>query len=343
MGAYVRVLAVVPGPLASGVVRHGLAVAAALAEAGADVTVVRSTDEPVHGSYDVVCVQFTDALFGADVGRAAAAFAAWSKTVPGPLVVTLHDVPGADTDRARDARRLAGYAQVVSVCRGVVFCSEREQARLLSRGAVHAVIPLPLTPLPAPGPEPAWGQRRTLAVLGFVYPGKGHADALEAAGALRRTAGSPVEVVAIGGASPGCSGLVRDLHRRAAELRVPFQVTGPVSDADLHAAALATTVPLSSYRTLGASASLLTWLACGRRPVVTRGPQGQETEARWPGSVQQVAPDALVDALAAALADPASTWLPEPLAVGPVGEAHLAVFRSVLAVTRGSGVGAVLG
>ena len=345
MGAHVRVLAVVLGPLLSGVARHGLAVAEALAEVGVDVTVVRRTDEPVDGPYDVVFVQYTDALFGADAASAAAAFVDWSESVPGPLVVTLHDVPGADPDRARDARRLTAYARVVSACAGVVFCSERERTGLGVRGVVHGVIPLPLMPLPAPGPEPAWGGRPTLAVLGFVYPGKGHAKALEAAAALRGTAGSPAEiaeVVAVGGPSPGCSGLLRDLHRRAAELGVPFRVTGPLSDADLHAAALAATVPLGAYRTLGASGSLMTWLACGRRPVVTRGPQSQETEARWPGSVRQVAPDALVDALAAAFADPASTWLPAPLAPAPLGERHMALFASVLAEARGPGVGAVL-
>lgn len=337
-----RVLAVVPGPLASGVVRHGVAVAAALSEAGADVTVVRSTDEPVSGAYDVVSVQFTDALFGSDAASAAEAFVAWSESVPVPVVVTLHDVPGADADRARDARRSAAYARVVSACAGVVFCSERERTGLTSKAVVQAVIPLPLVRLPDPGPEPAWGRGPTLGVLGFVYPGKGHADALEAAAALRRTTGSTAEVVALGSASPGCSGLLRDLRRRAAELGVGFRVTGHLSDADLHAAALAATVPLGAYRTLGASGSLMTWLACGRRPVVTRGPQAQETEARWPGSVLQVAPDALVDALAAAFADPASTWLPAPLAPAPLGEQHLAVFASVLAGVRGPGVGAVL-
>ncbi len=328
-----RVLAVVPGPSGSGVVRHGLAIAAALADAGSEVTVVRSSDEVCGASHDLTSVQFTDALFGADVASATQAFLAWSSTVPRPLVVTLHDVPGADQDAARDARRLAAYRRVAAVCDGVLVCSKREGQTLESSGVEVTVIPLPVLPLGAPGPVPDWGSRPSLGVLGFVYPGKGHAEAIEAAAALRSVARPAVHVVALGGASPGSARLVTELHDRAADLQVPFRVTGTLSDADLHAAALATTVPLAAYRTLGASGSLATWLACGRRPVVTVGPQAREAEARWPGSVLRAAPTGLVPALAAALEDPSSTWLPEPLPTGPVAEQHLAAFASVLAQT----------
>jgi glycosyltransferase involved in cell wall biosynthesis len=325
----VRVLAVVPGPTGSGVVRHGLTIASALTAAGCEVTVVREAAAGQGDSCDLTSVQFTDALFGPDVASATQAFLAWSATAPRPLVVTLHDVPGSDPDAARDARRLAGYLRVAAACDGVLVCSRREGEALRRLGVEVSVVPLPVLPPAPPGAVPEWGSRPTLGVLGFVYPGKGHADALEAAAALR----SGIQVVALGGASPGSAQLVAGLHDLAADLDVPFRVTGTLSDADLHAAALATTVPLAAYRTLGASASLASWLACRRRPVVTAGPQAQEAEERWPGSVLQVAPSGLVAALAAAFEDPSCTWLPQPPPAGPIAEQHLAAFSSVLART----------
>ena len=50
--------------------------------------------------------------------------------MPRPLVVTLHDVPGADPDPARDARRAAGYARVVAACDAVVVSAEHEAAKV---------------------------------------------------------------------------------------------------------------------------------------------------------------------------------------------------------------------
>ncbi|MCW2613040.1 MAG: hypothetical protein JWN08_34, partial [Frankiales bacterium] len=160
-----RVLSVVPGPREHGVVLHGLTVARLL---GTDVT---RTLEPVEGAYDLTHVQFTDSLFGPDIASAAGAFERWAETAPRPLVVTLHDVPGADADAARDARRAAGYQRVVDAADAVVVCSDHEASRLHPR---PAVVPLPVEPLAAAGDCPWWADRPTVGVLGFVYPGKGH-------------------------------------------------------------------------------------------------------------------------------------------------------------------------
>lgn len=306
-----RVLAVVPGPREHGVVLHALAVAGLT---GADVT---RTLDPVGATYDLTHVPFTDSLFGDDITSAAAAFERWAATAPRPLVVTLHDVPGADPDASRDARRADGYRRVAAAADAVVVCSEHEAARLEPR---PTVVVLPVAPLAPPGPVPAWADRPTLGVLGFVYPGKGHDRVLAAAAPGTR-------VVAIGAPSPGHQPLVDRLHRQAADAGVELVVTGPLSEADLHAAARAVTVPVAAYGTTGASASLVTWVAAGRRPVTTAGPYADELEARWPGCLLRT--DDLPAAVAAALADPATTWgatreRPD------VGAAHLALYRSLL-------------
>lgn len=300
----------VPGPDRHGVVVHGLVVAQAT---GAEV--VRDL-RPVRA--DVVHVQFTDALFGPDIGSAAAAFEQWRATVDAPVVVTLHDVPGADGDAGRDARRAAGYARVVRASDAVVVSAQHEADRL---GGVGHVVPLPVPVLAAPGPRPAWAEVVTLGVLGFVYPGKGHDTALEVAAQLG------VRVVAAGGASPGHEPLVQELHRQADRLGVALHVTGSLSEPDLHAAARAVTVPLAAYRTLGASGSIATWHAAGRRPVVSPSDWTADLDRRWPGCVRTA--DDLVAAVREALDEPGSTWLarpPEQL----VAEEHRAVYRSVL-------------
>lgn len=304
-----RVLAVVPGPATHGVALHALSVARSVS---ADVhTDLARPDR----AYDVVHVPFTDALFGTEIGTAAVAFERWRAQVDVPVVVTLHDVPGLDADPARDARRRAGYTRVAAAADAVVVCSAHEAARLDPR---PVVIPLPVDALAPPGPEPAWAGRTTLGVLGFVYPGKGHDRVLATA------AGTGATVVALGAASPGHDDLVDRLHAQADALGVGLLVTGPLAEPDLHAAARAVTVPVAAYATSGASASLTTWLAAGRRPVSTRSPYAAEL-----GPDALLLTDDLDAGVAAALADPSRTW--GPVRTGPdVAAAHLAVYRSVL-------------
>ena len=307
-----RVVAVVPGPERHGVVVHGVAVALA---SGADVVRGLSAVDA-----DVVHVQFTDALFGPDITSAAAAFERWRASVEASVVVTLHDVPGGDTDRARDVRRSAGYARVVQAADAVIVSAEHEAERIRHLTAPW-VVPLPVPRLSAPGPVPAWGGAPSVGVLGFVYPGKGHDVAVEVAAEVG------VQLVAAGGPSPGHEPLVEALRGRADELGVHLRVTGVLREAHLHAAARAVTVPLAAYRTLGASGSIATWHAARRRPVVSGGDYARELDARWPGCV--LIADDLVAAVAAALDQPRSTWLEEPPELD-VAQEHLVVYRSVL-------------
>ncbi|GMA87926.1 hypothetical protein GCM10025868_31760 [Angustibacter aerolatus] len=123
----------------------------------------------------------TDRLLGTDPHRAREVLQALAARVP--LSVTLHDLPQPADGRWFDARRALAAAAVAG-CRRVVVSSEHERrllAACLPPGTdlshVH-VVPLPLDAHPAgPGRPP---HHPVVGALGFVYPGKGHDDVLEA-------------------------------------------------------------------------------------------------------------------------------------------------------------------
>ncbi|GAA4559103.1 hypothetical protein [Pseudonocardia xishanensis] len=315
-----------PGPAGHGVRRHServgelVAEVAEAARAGVDVGAagwrgvaaggVGSRAAPGGGSavVDLTHAQFTDALWGPDVASAAEAFVRRAAELPRPLVVTLHDVPGADPDPARDARRTAGYRRVVEAADLVVVSARHEAAKARAFGADPLVIPLPPPAVGEPGPPPAWAGGPSVVVLGFVYPGKGHAEAIAAA------AGHPARprVVAAGAVSPGHEPLWTELCARAAAAGVELVSTGPLGDADLVAAARAATVPLAANRGVSASGSLLFWLACGRVPLAARGEYAAEVATDHPGHIRLYEPTALGAELAAALADPSRTHATPP-------------------------------
>jgi glycosyltransferase involved in cell wall biosynthesis len=233
---------------------------------------------------------------------------------------TLHDLPivppaGAPVDPLA-LRRTAAYRRVALACAGVVVNSRHEQERLAAilGGACPpvTVIPLPVDP-PAdrrPDPRPV----RNVAVLGFLYPGKGHDEVLRAVAAL------PPEIMmtALGRPSDGHEDLAGELQQLARSLHRTLEVTGFVPDAELPAALHAAGVPVAPHRTVSASGSIATWLGAGRRPLVPDVAYTRELEQRCPGALWLYPPDAagLTGCLLAAVAHPEQTWLGE-VAVGP--------------------------
>ena len=287
----------VVGPAEHGVTRFARDLAAAAGD----------SPEP-----DVLQVNYTDRLFGRTAEESAAAFAAFAAGLDRPLVVTLHDVPPTDGSPLQQ-RRARTYAAVVDAAAAVVVNSEHEAARLRwFTTAVPHVVPLPVEPLP-PGPvPPPDGQ---VVVLGFLYPGKGHEEALRALPA-------GVGLTALGRASDGHDDLVAELAALG-----PLTVTGFVPDAELPARLRAASVPLAPHRHVSASASIGAWLAAGRRPLVPDVAYTREVAARSPGALWLY--DDLAPALAAALADPSLTWLPPGAAVGPTTAETVAAYRAV--------------
>lgn len=313
-----KVLVHAPGDPRHGVVRHAATVSRLTAVHG-----VRSDTRQV----DLTHAHFTDALYGPDITTACAAFELWAATAPRPLITTLHDVPGADPDRRRDAARRAGYARVAAACDATVVSSEHEAAKVsVLTGRPVEVIELPIEPLPDGATPPSWADRPTIGLLGFVYPGKGHAELIDAAGRQRVR---PM-VVAAGAASPGHTALAQELAERARDRGVDLIISGHLSDAELAAAADAITVPVAPNRRVSASGSLLAWLSRRRRPITAAGQYSTEIQRRHPGTLNLYASSEDLDtAVASALDEPALTRLLRPPPWPDVGAAHAALYRRV--------------
>ena len=223
------------------------------------------------------------------------------------LTVTLHDVPQASDGPANRPRRTDCYARVAEVARGVVVNSRHEAAHLAEAGItprVLEIVPLPVAPAP-PGPRPRPGPP-DVAVLGFFYPGKGHAEVVYAIAAGTTTR---PRLTVLGAPSPGHEADLRAFTEQAAARGVEVDVTGFVPDRELVRRCRAVAVPVAAHRHFSASGSVATWVAAGRRPLVVDGRYAREMAALRPATLRLFAPDRLTEAVADALADPASTWL----------------------------------
>ena len=271
----------VVGPDEHGVVRHGRSVA----EACGDV-LVRVTDPARIGPLapcDVVHVPFTDRLFGRDADTAGARFAEVARRVEhagAALSVTLHDVPHDDSPLQQ--RRRALYDAVIAAARGVVVNSALELELVEERADdVHSLRLIPL-PIEAPGAVsvPAQLPPGSVVVLGFVFPDRGYEQVIAALPASST-------LVALGRPADGHEEL---LARYATATDGRFEVTGFVPDAELAGWLAAAPVPVAPNRRVTASASINTWLAHGRRPLVPDSPYAREVLARHPGCVVPLRP-----------------------------------------------------
>lgn len=140
-------------------------------------------------------------------------------------------------------------------------------------------------------------------MLGYFYPGKGHDEAAQAAA----SAGIATLTV-LGRASEGHAADLDAFVRRAAGLGVAVEVTGWLDDAEIVRRARAVSVPVIAHRHVSASGSLASWIGWGRRPVAVRGRYVDEMALLRPGTLRAVEGADLPAAVAAAAADPGSTW-----------------------------------
>ncbi len=305
-----------PGPEGHGVARHARCLSTLLLERGVRV---------VESGADLVHVQFSDSLYDGAAATAASAFEGWAAGVAGPVVVTVHDLPGDDPDPGRDARRGAAYRRVLDSGARVVVSAGHEAEKVLAlTGEKPDVIPLPL-----PHRAAHAGQRRrtALGVAGFVYPGKGHEEVIRAAA---RHPWRP-EVVALGAASAGHAGLAAGLAAVAEELGVRFTVTGTLDDPGMAAGLSAVAVPVAPARRVSASGSVMSWLSVGRRPLVAAGAYSRELAAMAPSAVHLYETDQDLDDLVdRALRDEAVTRAAGPARWFDVGGMHRDLYASVL-------------
>ena len=276
-------------------------------------------------------VHVTDRLFGADADEAADVVVALAGGAgpARPLVVVLHDLPQPSDGPVNHPRRAAAYARVARAAARVVVASQHEE-RLLAACGVDVrcdVVPLPVPAFPPTGPADPAAALREVAVLGFLYPGKGHEQVLDALDVLP----APVGVTALGRPSDGHEDLVDDLVRRARERGREFRVTGWVPDADLPGLLRSPLLPVAPHAHLSASGSINAWIGAGRRPLVPRSDYVAELLERAPGCVEVY--DELAPALRAAWEDPARTWLDGP--AGPTLAETVEQVRRVLAEVAG--------
>jgi hypothetical protein len=251
-----------------------------------------------------VHAQFTDRLWARSPEEAAERFVALAERRS--VGVTLHDVPQTSDGHAFE-RRIAAYRRVVSVAQLVVVNSRHELSLLDSIGVDTSgvvVIPLPVAP-PSRGAVPPVSFDPVAAVLGYIYPGKGHRETIEAVAA----SGTALSVRALGAPSPGHEADARDLEALGRGLGVAVHVTGYLDDAGLVDSAARVAVPVVAHQHFSASGSINSWISSGRRPLVVRTRYTEEMAALRPGTLTLVDAGALTAAIAAAAVDPGSTVL----------------------------------
>lgn len=228
------------------------------------------------GGAEAVHVTFTDHLFGPSPEQAVDAVL---EAVAGRrFSVSFHDVPQPGEGAQRFARRAPAYRRLAAAS-DVAVTNSRHEAKFFDTPV--EVVPLPLPTAPVVDERPEAG---TVGVLGFIYPGKGHAVMAEAAGDLR--------VRALGGFSAG--------HE---DMRLPgVEVTGYLSEDQLWREMARIAVPVCPHLHVSASGSMMRWLAAGRRVLVADNDYSREVAKNFPGQVHLVT-DWAAD-IARAAADP---------------------------------------
>jgi hypothetical protein len=312
--------------------RHGVARYArelAAAAAGPMCIPIPEPSWAAPSSIDRVHAHFTDRLWGPTPEAAAGRLLeiAGSRR----LSVTLHDLP-QPSDGSAFARRSEAYRRVVDAADTVIVNSRHEQALLddFHPGSpTPSVIPLPVHRRRGPGPsvlEPV------VAVLGFVYPGKGHREVVTAISA----SGTDLAFRALGAPSAGHEGEADDLVGLGRELGVDVRITGYLSDRRLRTAASTAAVPVVAHQHLSASGSINSWISAGRRPLAIRSRYTEEMEALRPGTLRLVRAGELAQAIADAAGDPRSTLLgPDPSTrphLGDAASAYIDLWRRTAAV-----------
>ena len=323
------------GPQQHGVVRFGVELHAALRPDGFAALrrwPGRAADLPGDAvpAGGGVHLQFTDRLFGADALEAAAVVgrvAAGVRRTGGRVTATLHDLPHP-CDHTNYATRARGYGALAETLDGIVVSSEHERDLLRDIGIRDevTVVPLPIA-------TPTIGRwvptaERSVGVFGFVYPGKGHAEALHAMQGLP----PDVRLLAVGEPSAGHDDLIAELDGLARAQGRAFVATGYVPDDGLHAVLTSVTVPVVHHRHVSASGSLNSWLSAGRRPLAPATRSTREIAQRNPNTLWLFAdrPGGLADAIRSALAEPAATWLPPGTVCTPSWDQAGQAYRRVL-------------
>lgn len=269
------------GPESHGVTRYALELAAAT-----DAPVLRESEfsaVALPDSVDSVHVAFTDHLFGDSPPAAVDALLA--RVGSRQLSVSFHDIPQPEEGADRFARRAPAYQRLAAAADVAVVNSEHE-ARFFRDTRIDVdVIRLPIPLVESVfDPEPA-----TVGILGFLYPGKGHEELIEA---LR---GTNYRLRFLGSVSPGHEEWARGLDG---------EITGWLPEEDLAAEMGRIQIPVCAHRHFSASGSLMTWLGAGRHVLASDTDYTREIDEWLPNRITRVQPDSWRSAIDAYAATP---------------------------------------
>lgn len=342
------------GPQHHGVVQYAIDVADAVVatDPRAERLDAQTPSDAVHllDGVDRAHVHVTDRLFGRSPEEAAEAVERLADATE--LTVTLHDIPQTSDGRMLD-RRIAAYARFIAAAHATAVNSRHEQALAeeflgVSASVVPYAIPLGSRIASAPATvddasQPGAARPLTVLIAGFIYPGKGHAAAIQAASRAAedlRATGHPIADVvvrAIGAPSAGHEDDVLDLEAEARAAEVSFEVTGYLDDAAFAAQISLPGIPLAAHGHVSASRSMLDWVEAGRRPLVVDSRYAAEMEQLRPETMVRYDPSTLHTELAAAWLDPSRTRLPAGRSLRPALPDTASAYLDWWGATAGTG------
>lgn len=270
----------VVGPDGHGVTEYALSLAST---AGAPVLrEVAFGNAPLPDRF--IHTTFTDHLFGPSPDEAVSALLA--RVASRRLSVSLHDIPQQEEGAERFARRSPAYLRLAQACResgGVAVTNSDHEAHFFrSRGVDVSVVRLPIPRVESTyAPEPG-----TVGVLGFLYPGKGYEDLIDA------LAGTDYRLRFLGSVSPGHEKWADGLLHRADAAGLRAEITGWLTDDELATEMGRIAVPVCAHKHFSASGSLMTWLGAGRRVLATDSDYTREIDSWLPDRITLVDPSA---------------------------------------------------
>jgi len=196
------------------------------------------------------------------------------------LVATLHDLPQRDDCVHRNRRRSAVYRSIAGAADIVIVSSESERGAASSIGIDSSVVPHPIFPIRrATIPVRAVTRThatRTIVVAGFVHPGKGVAEMVDAIGDVRGTPLHGWQLRLVGSVTERHRDEPTRIEAQARANGLDFRHIGAVSDRGWSRELSHATVGVCPHLHCSASGSILSWIAHGRRPVATSLPFSRE-------------------------------------------------------------------
>jgi glycosyltransferase involved in cell wall biosynthesis len=241
-------------------------------------------------------------------------------------------------------RKIGSRAQLI------FFCTKEEEKRLCDRVDKRKVRIVPhFVEARSVGISPTKARAalgldgvKTVTLLGFIHPPKGHQLMVEAVSELPQD----VKVIFAGGPCIGGDNqFVQDLIALAKARGVDdrLQVTGYLSEEELERYLVATDLAVCPFMTTSASGSLSTWISVARPILASPLPQIAEYNKLEPNSVKTFkpyTPTALAQAIQQLLPtcrkieDPAVVRLRQKLSIPVIFEEHLTHYRDAAACKK---------